>query len=117
MLKELINLYKYHSIRACAWIFADLIAELYGDYLNNHIIVPLPTIEKHVRERGFDHTKKLAKAVAKTCEAKCAYLLVRGNDCVQVGSNEETRRKQAETAYKVRKGAPICDRIVLLDDV
>ncbi len=117
LLKELINLYKYHSIRVCALVFADLIAELYGDYLKSHTIVPLPTIEKHIRERGFDHTKKLAKAVAKTCGAKCAYLLARGNDCVQVGANEETRRKQAKTAYKVRNKTPICDRVVLLDDV
>ena len=95
----MINLYKYRSIRACALVFAELIAELYGDYLKNDVIVPLPTIEKHIRERGFDHTRKLAKTVAK------------------VGSNEETRRKQAETAYRVRKNTPICDRVVLLDDV
>lgn len=113
----MINLYKYRSIRACALVFAELIAELYGDYLKNDVIVPLPTIEKHIRERGFDHTRKLAKTVAKACGAKCAYLLVRGNDFVQVGSNEETRRKQAETAYRVRKNTPICDRVVLLDDV
>ncbi|MCR5572627.1 MAG: hypothetical protein K6F57_02535 [Candidatus Saccharibacteria bacterium] len=63
-MKELVNLFKYNSIKNCATVFGDLFFELFGDFLVDDVLVPLPTIAKHVRVRGFDHTKLLAKRVA-----------------------------------------------------
>ncbi len=56
LLKDLVNLYKYRSIRNCSVVFANLFYECFGEFLKDGYIVPLPTIRKHIRERGFDHT-------------------------------------------------------------
>lgn len=109
--------YKYKSIRKTAEVLAGMLNEVLPEIKGEVAIVPLPTIRKHIRERGFDHTLLLAKKLAKI--RKCDYdsLLVRVNKAVQVGSDRETRLKQAKTAYKAVSEAKMDVTYVLLDDV
>ena len=92
------------------------------------VLVPLPTIRKHVRERGFDHTLRLCyeleKFLSKRLEklgVKVEYedLLVRKNKTVQVGKEKKERVKQAEKAYGIREGVKIENKTlyILVDDV
>ena len=92
------------------------------------ILVPLPTIRKHIRERGFDHTLRLCfeleNFLQKRLEKlgmKVEYrdLLVRKNKTVQVGREKKERVKQAEKAYEIREGIKIENKTlyVLVDDV
>ena len=92
------------------------------------ILVPLPTIRKHIRERGFDHTLRLCfeleNFLQKRLEKlgmKVEYedLLVRKNKTVQVGKEKKERMKQAEKAYGIREGIKIESKTlyVLVDDV
>jgi hypothetical protein len=92
------------------------------------ILVPLPTIQKHIRERGFDHTLRLCfeleNFLQKRLEKlgmKVEYedLLVRKNKTVQVGKEKKERMKQAEKAYGIREGIKIESKTlyVLVDDV
>ena len=92
------------------------------------VLVPLPTIRKHIRERGFDHTLRLCfeleDFLQKRLEGlgvKVEYqdLLVRKNKTVQVGKEEKERRRQAEKAYGIREGIKIENRTlyILVDDV
>lgn len=92
------------------------------------ILVPLPTIRKHIRERGFDHTLRLCfeleNFLQKRLEKlgmKVEYrdLLVRKNKTVQVGKEKKERVKQAEKAYEIREGIKIENKTlyVLVDDV
>ena len=67
LLKDLINCYKYQSIRTCGWVFAELLGDLFGGFLQGKIVVPLPTIKKHVRERGSDHTGRFAVDLSRAC--------------------------------------------------
>ena len=60
-IKDLVSLFKYRSVRACGVEMAKLLRMTFGDCTEGALIVPLPTIRKHVRERGFDHTLKLAQ--------------------------------------------------------
>ena len=60
ILKQLVSLFKYQSVRACGIELARLFGLKFGELDDNSVIVPLPTIRKHIRERGFDHTYKLA---------------------------------------------------------
>lgn len=91
------------------------------------ILVPLPTIRKHIRERGFDHTLRLCfeleNFLQKRLEKlgmKVEYedLLVRKNKTVQVGKEKKERMKQAEKAYGIREGIKIESKTiyVLVDD-
>ena len=92
------------------------------------ILVPLPTIRKHIRERGFDHTLRLCfeleDFLQKRLEKlgmKVEYedLLVRKNKTVQVGKEKKERVKQAEKAYGIREGIKIENKTlyILVDDV
>ena len=92
------------------------------------VLVPLPTIRKHILERGFDHTLRLCfeleDFLQKRLEGlgvKVEYqdLLVRKNKTVQVGKEKKERMRQAEKAYGIREGIKIENRTlyILVDDV
>ena len=80
-------------------------------------IVPLPTIKKHIRERGFDHTMLIAKKLARRRKWQVDAILGRAKNTVQVGSDQETRLKQAREAYLINKPADKNAVYLLLDDV
>ncbi len=80
-------------------------------------VVALPTIGRHIRERGFDHMAKLAQKVAQMNDLKVAKVLVRGNNAVQVGASMEKRKEQAKTAYVARSGIDTSANYLLIDDV
>ena len=81
------------------------------------IVVPLPTIRRHVRERGFDHTTVIAKKLAKKHGWKMIKLLGRAKDSVQVGSSKNQRKTQAKTAYELLSDPEPAARYLLVDDI
>ena len=92
------------------------------------VLVPLPTIRKHIRERGFDHTLRLCFELEQVLQKKLKgygisveyqSLLVRKNKTVQVGKEKKERVKQAEKAYGIREGVEIGNKTlyILVDDV
>ena len=92
------------------------------------VLVPLPTIRKHIRERGFDHTLRLCFELEQVLQKKLngsgisveyQSLLWRKNKTVQVGKEKKERVKQAEKAYGIREGIKIENKTlyILVDDV
>lgn len=92
------------------------------------VLVPLPTIRKHIRERGFDHTLRLCFELEEFLQKRFddlgvsveyQSLLVRKNKTVQVGKEKKERMKQAEKAYGIRDGVKIESKTlyILVDDV
>lgn len=92
------------------------------------VLVPLPTIRKHIRERGFDHTLRLCFELENFLQKKLddfgisveyQSLLVRKNKTVQVGKEKKERVKQAEKAYEICEGVEIENKTlyILVDDV
>lgn len=92
------------------------------------VLVPLPTIRKHIRERGFDHTLRLCFELEQVLQKKLKgsgisveyqSLLVRKNKTVQVGKEKKERVKQAEKAYGLQEGIEIKNDVlyILVDDV
>lgn len=117
LLKDLINCYKFQSIRACSRVFAELLRDLFGNFLQGKIVVPLPTIKKHVRERSIDHTKRLVSDLVQMCGGESRMVILRKNNTIQVGANMSLRKKQAEKAYMVRSDIDIDANYVLVDDI
>ena len=76
------------------------------------MIVPLPTISRHVRERGFDHIGLIARKM----RLPVARVLVRNKNTVQVGASREERVRQAKDAYAAL-GVDARSDYLLLDDV
>ena len=146
VLKQLVEEYKFSSARAAASVLAQVVSAALPDHFpapaatkasssakaaptkstdtsiapESVAIVPLPTIGRHIRERGFDHTARLAVELTDLRGYTVIPLLLRQNKTVQVGTDAETREKQASAAYAVDpKRLPEVEgkTILLLDDV
>jgi len=116
VLKELINQYKFGSRRAAYFYLADMMFARTGR-LEGVRIVPLPTIGRHIRERGFDHMEKLGRRLARLSGGKYEALLERNKNTTQVGASMEQRKQQAAEAFCLRKKIEPGSRVLLLDDV
>lgn len=120
LLSDLIHAFKYQSIRALANPLAELMNASLPTITTKTYIVPLPTISRHIRTRGFDHTLLVAKRLAKLYpNSTVAKLLVRNNNTVQVGSDANTRIVQANSAYIINPKIKVdpSATYILLDDV
>ncbi|MBR3131971.1 ComF family protein [Candidatus Saccharibacteria bacterium] len=121
ILGNLIHDYKYHSVRALAFPLADILNGILPHIDGEVIIVPLPTINRHIRTRALDHTYLIAKHLKKLRgkNYRLEKLLLRENNTVQVGANEKDRIEQASHAYKINQNLKIdsSKTYLLLDDV
>ena len=115
---ELVEDYKYKSIRRSADTLAEMLDKAIPYLEDEVLVVPLPTIAKHIRERGFDHTKLLVNKLCKRRkEFKMECLIERAGKSVQVGTNAKTRAMQAKKAYKITKRLDSAKQYLLVDDV
>lgn len=116
---NLIHDYKYHSIRALAYPLAEIMHNFLPTLPPDTIIIPLPTISKHIRSRGLDHTYLIAKHLAKLHHCELKHLLLRAQNTVQVGTNRSDRIRQANHAYTINPKTTIDKNTtyLLLDDV
>ena len=96
-------------MRAASFELAELLESIIG---SGWVLVPLPTIRRHIRERGFDHIGLLCKKIGLPIERA----LVRANNSVQVGANTEMRRRQAAEAYRAIN-VDADKKYLLVDDV
>lgn len=126
LLSVMLKQYKYqgrrdlaHILAWKAWKVAE--RELFEtSEVGEVVIVPLPTIRRHIRERGFDHMLMLARELCRMGEnLKLEPILERLNKTVQVGKSAKVRREQARQAYGLKKEAKLRGDIhyVLFDDV
>ena len=115
----LIHDFKYNSVRALARPLAELLDQTLPTFNTPVIIVPLPTISRHIRERGLDHTYLIAKHLARLRHYQVQKLLVRAKNTTQVGADRKNRVAQAANAYAIRPHAQIDPEAtyLLLDDV
>ncbi len=121
-LANLIVLYKFHACRDLARPLAELLAGVLQQKQklpDNAIVVPIPTVAKHIRQRGFDHARRLAVEFAKATNRGHQQLLRRKTSTVQVGSRQEERINQAAEAFELSPHVKIEQNAtyILLDDV
>ena len=80
-------------------------------------VVPLPTINRHIHERGFDHMLKIARGLSRRRGYKTDPILRRVSKTVQVGSNKLQRSLQAASTYEFRGKIDSSRTYILIDDV
>ena len=131
--ERMVRDFKYKGRRDYGEFLAEKLGEvIFGEVkrieIRKIVLVPLPTIRKHIRERGFDHTLRLCFVLENFLQKrleklgmKVEYedLLVRKNKTVQVGKEKKERMKQAEKAYGLQEGIEIKNDVlyILVDDV
>lgn len=120
LIGELAHDFKYFSIRALALPLALILDQILPLSSNKTILVPLPTINKHIRERGFSHTLLVAQKLSKLHpNYQTQKLLLRAQNTVQVGADKATRLTQAQHAYTLNPKISIDPQAtyVLFDDI
>ena len=116
--KKLMHAYKFDCKRAAAKDIA-FVMDLWLPYLDpNSIFTWVPTLPKHVRQRGFDHTKLLAKEFGKLRYFQPIATIDRIGSTSQVGASKTQRKAQLKNAFVSRDKISIRQKdVVLIDDV
>lgn len=81
------------------------------------VVVPLPTIRPHIRQRGYDHMLLIARAFVRMRHLRIDTSLRRTGISKQLGSSRRERTQQAKSAYSVAKKLDGSRPYLLLDDV
>lgn len=120
LLSGIILEYKFLSRRRYSYALSEMLYYTILKYSKEkYVIVPLPTIPKHIRSRGFDHIMRLACELSAISGFSVCPALARDKTTVQVGSSAERRLKQAKEAYKINPKVTLDleSHYLLLDDV
>ena len=116
-LQRVIGLYKFERAKSAYKVLGDLLLEILPDLPDDTIIVPIPTVSSHIRERGYDHMLLIAKYIAKSRNLKYQTVLDRITTTKQRQSSAKKRALQAKNAFevvgKIDKNVPY----LLIDDV
>jgi ComF family protein len=114
---KMVKRYKFAPVKALADALAEAMDEALPDFGREVVIVPVPTIRKHIRERGFGHTEVLCKKIARRRRWQYSPVIRRVKNVVQVGADEKTHRAQVHGAFAVY-GQTLPDKTyVVVDDV
>lgn len=116
--KAALHAYKYTNRRSVAKPLASLLHERSHLVAQDAVVTFVPTIGAHIRERGFDHARLLAREYAKLCGTASVPTLRRTQQTVQVGASRITRLKNMEHAFTAsNKHMYVNKTVILVDDV
>lgn len=117
VLEKLINSYKFERMRQTYAVLGDLLLEKIDQLPKETIVVPIPTVSAHIRERGYDHALLVAKYFARRRGLKCEQLLQRVTSTKQRGAPRSLRGKQAKEAFALKSPVTSDAFYLLVDDV
>jgi len=118
IMTQLLNAYKFENVYDAHRTFVDLLDVRLPSLPSSTIIVPIPTIAKHVRQRGYDHMRLIADSLATKRSLRVEHVLARAENSVQTGASRKQRYDQALRAFAVdaRRIDSSCTYF-LIDDV
>ncbi len=116
--KDLVTKLKFGSKRQASRPIAKIMSDQLPYFGEDTIVVSLPTAPQRVRQRGFDHTRKIAKELAKQKGLRYINVLKKTDNKRQVGSSKKQRLEQSKNSYRVTSAQHIKGKkVVLIDDV
>ena len=122
-LRQLVHELKYRGKRVVATRLAEqflLRDEVRALLEPGCVLVPVPLHPRRRRQRGFNQSELMARAIARRCGRRlAAEALVRRTDTPsQTGLSAAARRANLRDAFLVRRRAALAGRVVVLvDDV
>ncbi len=116
-LQQLINVSKYESCREGCAIQAHMLHEIVPALPETVIVTAVPTIRRHIRERGYDHAAKIAEQLALLRGLPYRSTLTRLENFVQQGASRADRLRQAAKSYQAVEGLESDKIYLLVDDV
>ena len=116
-LEHLIDLYKFEYAQAAYKPLGDILLATLPQLPPETIIIPIPTIRSHIRQRGYDHALLLAQHVARSRQLTCKQLVQRKTASVQRDATRKQRIEQAKQAFSVKDQLQPDTPYLLIDDV
>jgi len=116
-LLRLIDGYKFERAKAAHRPLAELLAARLPDLPTNTIVVPIPTVNSHIRQRGYDHTFLVTRHLTKAKKLQMLQPLERITSTKQRGASRQQRIKQAKQAFGLRSEVQPDRPYLLIDDV
>ncbi len=114
--KELIHDLKFARKRQAHKPIAELIADLLPD-LPDMLVVHVPTATSRRRQRGYDQSELIAKAIARQKGLRHDRLLRRIGQTRQVGSDKKARKQHMKNSFITTKQLDKQTPILLVDDL
>jgi ComF family protein len=123
-LRELIHLLKYDHVLSAADVLGRMLAEattdLEAEFVDAPLVVPVPLHQSKLRQRGFNQSELIARAMAKASGRELEIapkLLIRKRETdSQTGLTRQQRIANLRGAFGVTNAIAGCD-ILLVDDV
>lgn len=117
VLRKLIDDYKFENAKAAHQSLAMLLDDRIDELPASTVVVPVPTISSHIRQRGYDHAALMARAFARRRSIVYRPLLRRMATSVQRTASREKRLTQAKEAFAVNTPlSPNCPYLIV-DDI
>jgi ComF family protein len=116
-LECLIDNYKFTNVRAAYRPLTDLLDARLPDLPANTVIVPVPTVSNHIRQRGYDHMLLIAQHLAKLRSLTLHTGLQRVTSTRQRSAGRAARIAQAKKAFTHPKPLDPTNVYLLVDDV
>lgn len=116
-LERLIDDFKFYGVYDAHRSLGDLLLGTISQLPPETIIVPVPTVSSHVRERGYDHTALIARYMAKRRGLKMRRVLRRVTSTKQRDAGRQQRITQAKAAFAVNGEIDSSVPYLLVDDV
>lgn len=99
VLERTIDAYKFERVKSAATTLAFLLDARLPVLPPDTVIVPVPTVQAHIRQRGYDHTLLVARELSKLRGLRTTQVIKRRSNGVQRGLNKKDRFKQAKSAF------------------
>lgn len=116
--KQLVHAMKFsYSGEAADLIAAELVGTI-PSLPADTVIVPVPTITSHVRQRGYDHTLRMARELSKETHYIYHVPLTRVDQRRQVGLSRTARLQKSADNFRAKNAYVVQGKpVLLIDDV
>lgn len=116
VLRELLDDYKFERTKAIHKVLTKLLATRLPYLPDSTVIVPIPTISKHIRIRGYDHISLITKKLSQERKLTHSSLIKRKNQTVQLGKSAKERKKQIQDSFYCTKRSLDSEKVYLIVD-
>lgn len=119
-IETLINALKFHNVKDAALSLAEILDDSTPLFPDGSIIVPVPTVTSHIRQRGYDHIGLISSGFGVLREMEVVPLIRRINSATQHIANKVTRERQSASAFELDERLLKSMRgrtVVLIDDI
>jgi ComF family protein len=116
-LQRLIGSYKFTNARAAYRPLADLLHTHLPELPSSTVIVPVPTVSSHIRQRGYDHMLLIARQLGRMRRLTVDTSLHRVTSTKQRAAGARQRTAQAKVAFACHRSLDPSLTYLLIDDV